>query len=317
MPWQHHGVDLLDPDAATAGLADLHEVTHLVFAAYIERPTDPELIEVNDALLRNTLDALRAAGAPLQHVTLYQGGKAYGHHLGYLTTPAKERDPRLIAPHFYYTQEDLLRRAAAERGFTFTALRDGRPDVIAVDVDGDGIADEIMYDTNGDGYVDHREIVDNNGVVNATGGSSAAVSAEQYAAGEALRGQMAPEDALRVDHLGAEQPVPADAATTPPPADTAATRPPAAAAGAPVQPAEQPLAPGSTTANGGEILDLDGDGVSETVEVDTDGDGIGDYMALDTDGDGTFDVELHDTDGDGYYDTENVFGGGASDGMPV
>ncbi|WP_240645837.1 NAD-dependent dehydratase [Georgenia sp. SYP-B2076] len=78
---------------------------------------------MNDALLRNTLDALRAAGAPLEHVTLYQGGKAYGHHLGFFNTPAKESDPRLIAPHFYYTQEDLLRRAAEERGFAFTALR--------------------------------------------------------------------------------------------------------------------------------------------------------------------------------------------------
>ncbi|MGP3732172.1 SDR family oxidoreductase [Streptomyces sp. GDS52] len=123
VPWQHHSVDLLDPESATSGLAGLRDVTHLVFAAYVEKPTDAELIEVNDALLRNTLDALRAAGAPLRHVTLYQGGKAYGHHLGYFTTPAKESDPRLVAPHFYSTQEDLLRQAAAERGFTFTALR--------------------------------------------------------------------------------------------------------------------------------------------------------------------------------------------------
>ena len=122
-PWHHHSVDLLDADAAKAGLAELGDVTHLVFAAYIEKPTDPELIEVNDLLLSNTLDALQAAGAPLRHVTLYQGGKAYGHHLGFFNTPAKESDPRLIAPHFYYTQEDLLRRVAGERGFAFTALR--------------------------------------------------------------------------------------------------------------------------------------------------------------------------------------------------
>lgn len=121
--WQHHSVDLLDPEAALAGLSSLREVTHLVFAAYLEKPTDAELIEVNDALLRNTLDALQAAGAPLRHVTLYQGGKAYGHHLGFFNTPAKESDPRLIAPHFYYTQEDLLRQTGADRGFTFTALR--------------------------------------------------------------------------------------------------------------------------------------------------------------------------------------------------
>ena len=121
--WQHHSVDLLDPEAAIAQLADLGDVTHLVFAAYIEKPTDAELITVNDVLLRNTLDAVAAAGAPLRHVTLYQGGKAYGHHLGFFNTPAKETDPRLIAPHFYYTQEDLLRQVAAERDFAFTVLR--------------------------------------------------------------------------------------------------------------------------------------------------------------------------------------------------
>lgn len=123
VPWKHHSIDLLDTEAATAGLEDLSTVTHLVFAAYVEKPTDPELIAVNDALLRNVLDALHAAEAPLQHVTLYQGGKAYGHHLGFFNTPAKEKDPRLLAPHFYYTQEDLLREVAAERGFHWTALR--------------------------------------------------------------------------------------------------------------------------------------------------------------------------------------------------
>ena len=123
VPWRHHRVDLLDAEATRGALADLGDVTHLVFGAYVERPTDRELIEVNDALLRNTLDALHAAGAPLRHVSVYQGGKAYGHHLGFFNTPAKESDPRLISPQFYYTQEDLVRQAAAERGFAFTALR--------------------------------------------------------------------------------------------------------------------------------------------------------------------------------------------------
>lgn len=122
-PWTHHSVDLLNAKSTTAGLADLKNVTHLVFAAYIEKLTDAELIDENNALLRNTLDALQSAGAPLKHVTFYQGGKAYGHHLGHFNTPAKETDPRLISPHFYYTQEDLVRQLSVERGFSFTALR--------------------------------------------------------------------------------------------------------------------------------------------------------------------------------------------------
>lgn len=124
--WTHHSVDLLDARALADDVSQapgLGDVTHLVFGAYLERASEPEAIEVNDALLRNTLDSLQAAGAPLKHVTLYQGGKAYGHHLGFFNTPARESDPRLIAPHFYYTQEDLLRQTADERGFAFTALR--------------------------------------------------------------------------------------------------------------------------------------------------------------------------------------------------
>lgn len=119
--WTHHRADLLTGEGLPADV--LSRVTHIVFAAYVEKPTDTELIEVNDALLQGTLDAVHRAGGPLRHVTLYQGGKAYGHHLGFFNTPAKETDPRLIAPHFYYTTEDLLKKVAGERGFAWTALR--------------------------------------------------------------------------------------------------------------------------------------------------------------------------------------------------
>jgi nucleoside-diphosphate-sugar epimerase len=121
--WEHLPVDLLDAESAKKGLEAADDTTHLVFAAYIERPTVAELSEVNGALLDNTLDALAAGGAPLRHVTLYQGGKAYGAHLGYFNSPAKERDPRLVQPNFYYDQEDALRAKAAERGFDVTLLR--------------------------------------------------------------------------------------------------------------------------------------------------------------------------------------------------
>lgn len=71
-------VDLLDAESAKTGLMAAADTTHLVFAAYIERPTVAELSHVNVARLDHTLDALAASGAPLRHVTLYQGGKAYG-----------------------------------------------------------------------------------------------------------------------------------------------------------------------------------------------------------------------------------------------
>jgi nucleoside-diphosphate-sugar epimerase len=120
-------VDLADAEAAAAGLAGLGDVTHLVFAAYAPDPDPAREAARNVALLANALAGLDAAGASLRHVTIYQGAKAYGAHLGPFPTPARESDPRVIGPLFYYPQEDLLRAEAARRGFAFTVLR---PDFI-------------------------------------------------------------------------------------------------------------------------------------------------------------------------------------------
>lgn len=98
--WDHLPVGLLDKEAAAEGLRIAADTTHLVFAAYIERLDPAEQIATNVALLENTLDALTALGAPLEHVTFYQGHKFYGAHLGRFKTPAKETDQRLIAPNF-------------------------------------------------------------------------------------------------------------------------------------------------------------------------------------------------------------------------
>lgn len=120
---EHVSVDLAEEENALEGLAALSDTTHLVFAAYVERKSLAAQIEPNVALLANTLAALRANGSPLEHVTLYQGNKAYGAHLGPFKTPAKETDARLIGPNFYYDQEDLLRAQAEKMGFQFTILR--------------------------------------------------------------------------------------------------------------------------------------------------------------------------------------------------
>lgn len=119
--WEALAVDLSQARGAREGLAAARDTTHLVFGAYVERGGEQQQIDDNLALLRNTLDAL--GDAPLQHVTLYQGGKAYGAHLKGFKTPARERDPRLLVPNFYYAQEDLLREEAARRGFRVTLLR--------------------------------------------------------------------------------------------------------------------------------------------------------------------------------------------------
>jgi nucleoside-diphosphate-sugar epimerase len=121
--WDHIAADLSDADDARRALAGTGDVTHLVFAAYTHRTVLAEQVAPNVALLRNTLDALRHNGANLRHVTLYQGNKAYGSHLGRFKTPAKETDARLLGPNFYYDQEDLLREEAERAGFDWTVLR--------------------------------------------------------------------------------------------------------------------------------------------------------------------------------------------------
>ena len=115
-------VDLLDPGNARARLGAIRDVTHVVFGAYAEKATASERSETNVALLRNLLDAIEPGSPGLRHVTFYQGGKAYGADLGPFKTPAREDDPRLMPPNFYYDQEDLLRARGAGR-WGFTALR--------------------------------------------------------------------------------------------------------------------------------------------------------------------------------------------------
>ena len=116
-------VDLLRPDDVRAKLAGVTGVSHVVFGAYVEKPTAAEKSEVNVALLRNLLDVVERSSPELRHVTFFQGGKAYGADLGPFKTPAREDDPRLMPPNFYYDQEDLLRERSAGQSWGFTALR--------------------------------------------------------------------------------------------------------------------------------------------------------------------------------------------------
>ena len=121
----HISVDLLDSVDAKAKLGLLTKATHLVFGAYVEKPTPTEKTEVNVRLLRNFLDAIEETAPSLKHITIYQGGKAYGSDLGKYKTPAREDDPRLMSPNFYYDQEDMLRTRQRDKQWAFTVLRPG------------------------------------------------------------------------------------------------------------------------------------------------------------------------------------------------
>ncbi len=116
-------VDLLDCNDVKQKLGQVKDATHIVFGAYIEKATPQEKSEVNVAILRNLLDVVEAASPGLRHITFYQGGKAYGSDLGPFKTPAREDDPRLMPPNFYYDQEDFLRERHKGKQWSWTALR--------------------------------------------------------------------------------------------------------------------------------------------------------------------------------------------------
>lgn len=116
-------VDLLDRNDVRQKLGELKDITHIVFGAYIERATAQEKSELNVAILRNLLDVVEASSPALRHITFYQGGKAYGSDLGPFKTPAREDDPRLMPPNFYYDQEDFLRERQTGKQWRWTALR--------------------------------------------------------------------------------------------------------------------------------------------------------------------------------------------------
>src|SRR6201993_2484467 len=119
----HITVDLLDRESTTKAFSSLDNVTDLVFAAYVEKPTMAETVEPNARMLKNTLDALAARNLPLQRIVLAGGAKSYGFSLGAFNAPAKETEPRLIAPIHYHQQEDIVAEWSSKNGASWTVLR--------------------------------------------------------------------------------------------------------------------------------------------------------------------------------------------------
>src|SRR3984957_9734677 len=119
----HISVDLMDREGTTKAFSSLDKVTDLVFAAYVEKPTMAETVEPNARMLKNTLDAFAARTVPLQRIVLAGGAKSYGFSLGSFNAPAKETEPRLIAPIHYHQQEDIVAEWADKNGASWTVLR--------------------------------------------------------------------------------------------------------------------------------------------------------------------------------------------------
>jgi len=119
----HIAVDLLDAPQACERLGGLREVTHIFYAAYQDRPSWAELVPPNLAMLVNVVEAVEPAAAGLRHISLMQGYKVYGAHLGPFKTPARETDAGHMPPEFNVDQQDFLERRQKGKAWNWSAIR--------------------------------------------------------------------------------------------------------------------------------------------------------------------------------------------------
>jgi nucleoside-diphosphate-sugar epimerase len=129
---EHVPLDLSDRRRSSSVLGShlLSGATHAVFAVLQESSDlvagwrDRDLMEYNLTLFRNALEPLVTAhAATVRHVSLLQGAKAYGLHVGRSPLPGKERSPRDEHDNFYFLQEDALRQLAQDAGWSWTIMR--------------------------------------------------------------------------------------------------------------------------------------------------------------------------------------------------
>ncbi|MCJ7935771.1 MAG: SDR family oxidoreductase [Chryseobacterium sp.] len=116
-------VDLLDPEDCTKNLTSLTDVTHIFYAAYQDRASWSELVQPNLDMLMNVLSTVESVAKSLQHVSLMQGYKVYGAHLGSFKTPAKETDAGHMPPEFNISQQQYLEQQQSGKTWTWSAIR--------------------------------------------------------------------------------------------------------------------------------------------------------------------------------------------------
>jgi len=119
--------DLQDAAGLAAALDGVRPEAVFI-ATWSRQSTESENIRVNAAMVRNLLDALRAAGS-VRHVGLVTGLKHYlgpfeAYGKGVLPqTPFREEQGRLDIENFYYAQEDEVFAAAERDGFGWSVHR--------------------------------------------------------------------------------------------------------------------------------------------------------------------------------------------------
>lgn len=116
-------VDLLDAQATREALQPLTQVSHIFYAAYQDAPDWAGLVVPNLAMLTNVVDAMEPVAQGLEHISLMQGYKVYGAHLGPFKTPARESDAGHMPPEFNVDQQHYLERRQQGKRWRWSAIR--------------------------------------------------------------------------------------------------------------------------------------------------------------------------------------------------
>ena len=116
-------LNLRDPTQIQSLEPHLDGLSHVVYAALYEKEDliagwqDQEQMTINLAMLQHLMDYLFLK-ANIKHLSLLQGTKAYGSHLGPIPIPARERLPRHPHANFYWLQEDYLKAKRSDLAST-------------------------------------------------------------------------------------------------------------------------------------------------------------------------------------------------------
>jgi len=117
-------VDLLDARHSAQMLQPLDSVTHIFYSAWVNAANWTEMVAPNVTMLRNLVCHIEKT-SPLRTVSLMQGYKVYGAHLGPFKTPARESDPGVPGAEFNAAQLAWLSQFQRGKSWHWSAIRPG------------------------------------------------------------------------------------------------------------------------------------------------------------------------------------------------
>ncbi len=120
---RHLQVDLLDAVATRDALRPLSAISHVFYAAYQDAPDWAGLVAPNLQMLQHVVEGLEPIAPALEHISLMQGYKVYGAHLGPFKTPARESDAGHMPPEFNMAQQQYLAQRQAGKRWHWSAIR--------------------------------------------------------------------------------------------------------------------------------------------------------------------------------------------------